>query len=159
MTKSKKTVIDITGTINVQKDIHTVFNYISDFRLDKNWRKEINETTIADTDTKLNNVVIEYSYLSKKVPNHKAALKCVEYIPNSIIVYQSLPENTFWLKNSRQTEAISNNITKITYQIEFDIAVVKYGLGFALPTFFIKYYTKTIMKKYLHKLKQILEAE
>lgn len=127
-------------------------------RLDKQWRKEINETTIIQEGNQQNSIVAEDSYLSKRVANYKATLKCIEYNNNASIVYQSLSENEFWLKNSRYVEKAPNNTTKITYKVEFDVAIVKHGLGFMLPVFIVKYYTQITMNKYLNKLKHILES-
>jgi hypothetical protein len=81
----------------------------------------------------------------------------LEYLLNELVVYESLPANLFWLKNSRQVEKIARDSTKLTYHLEFDADIVKYGIGFKLPMFFLRYYTKATMNKYLNKLKLILE--
>ena len=153
------TTLDITATLLVQKDPQTVFAYIADLRLDKNWRKEIKETVYTNPGPALGNMAIEESYLSKKVPAYKAALQCITYTPGKSIVYQSLPENAFYLQNTRRVEEISGQATKITYKLTFDVALVKYAIGFTLPNFLIKFYTQKTMRVYLQKLKHILETQ
>lgn len=63
----------------------------------------------------------------------------------------------FYVKNTRKVTYLSENESKIDYQIDFDIDLIKYALGFSLPTFFVKYYTKSVMNSYLRKLKKVLE--
>ena len=157
MGENNKTSINLVTTIIVEKDSQTVFAYMSDLRLDKNWRKEINETIVAESHLTIHSIAIEDSCLSKKVPHHKAVLRCVAYFPGKQVVYQSLPDNMFWLQNTREVEQLENNRTKIVYKLAFDPAVVKYALGFKLPVFIIKYYTQATMLSYLKKLKQLLE--
>src|SRR6476620_555733 len=93
-------IIQEEMSITINKDIETVFSFISDLRNDKFWRKEINSTT-TDGDPKLNIVAIEDSRLSKKMLNYIAKLECVEYAPNKSITYQTLP-NHYFLKSSRK---------------------------------------------------------
>ena len=157
MIETPKKLISVSGTITVQKNLTDTFRYLSDLRLDKNWRTEINETHLSEPELKPGAIATEDSFLSKRVPNYKAALKCTELLPDKAVIYESLPENPYWLKSSRQVEALSGNATRITYQLAFDIGVVKHGLGFQLPAFLLKYYTTLTLNKYLRNLKQILE--
>jgi hypothetical protein len=73
-------------------------------------------------------------------------------------VYQTLPASKFFLESNRQVEAVSPNETRVLYHITFDKKIVKQGLGFNLPTFIIYLVAKTDMKKYLTKLKSVIEA-
>lgn len=56
-------------------------------------------------------------------------------------------------------EPVAANESRVTYSIEFDKSIVKHGLGFGLPTFMISMVARTDMKKYLQKLKGILEEQ
>lgn len=149
--------ITVQSSIVIHKDIDSVFSYISDLRQDKNWRKEINETTLSTPGPALNSIATESSFLSKRVPDNKIKLQCVSYQSNNIIVHHSLPDERFSLMNSRQVEAMPDGQTRFIYEIAFDVNIVKHGLGFALPAFLVKYYTAQTMNKYLKKLKQVLE--
>jgi uncharacterized membrane protein len=149
-------IIKITHAISILVDCRTVFDYISNLENDKFWRKEINSTTVS-AKPQLNTVATESSFLSKRVPNNILTLKCTAFVENQQVVYQTLPDSVFYLKSDRKVEAISQNETKVIYAIEFDKSIVKHGLGFTLPVFIVEFVAKNDMKKYLTKLKTIVE--
>jgi hypothetical protein len=149
-------MIKVIATITISTDLKTVFDYISNLENDKFWRKEINDTTMA-TKPQLNARATESSYLSKRAPNNILQLICTDYLENKQIVYQTIPDSKFYLKSDRQVEAISQNETRVIYNIEFDKSIVKHGLGFNLPSLIINVVAKADMKKYLKRLKNVLE--
>lgn len=151
-------LIYASGTITICTDHQTLFEYISNLENDKFWRKEINFTTMSSL-PELGVLATEDSFLSKKVPNHILSLKCIEFQNNSCIVYETSPKSKFYLKSTRKVETISKKESRLIYTIEFDASVVKHGLGIGLPKFLIEFVTKSDMKKYLKKLKVILEKE
>lgn len=153
----KKKQIDITGSIIINKNNSKVFAYFSNFFNDPMWRKEINETEIKNYPATINTIIKQDSFLSTKIPHLLIQYKCTEFVPDKMIVCETTSDNKFWQRNTRITEAISENSTKVIYRIQFDIDIVKYGLGFYLPTFLIKYYTRKTMKKYLKVLRNNIE--
>jgi len=157
--RRRKKIIEVTRTICIKKDSATVFNYFSDLRNDKEWRSEINETKVLNPDPSIHTIAHEDSYLSKKVPNYVAKLICLAYVPNRRIVYQTMPENRYFLRSIREVDNLSDLETRITYSLKFDKAIVKHGIGINLPRFLVNYVTNSSMKKYLKKLKTVLEAE
>jgi hypothetical protein len=150
--------ITVTDFVIISTDYKAVFEYIANLENDKFWRNEINSTKMTSR-PKLNALAIESSYLSKRVPNHILQLVCTDFQENSRIIYQTVPESAFYLKSIREVEAISSTQTKVTYTIAFDKSVVKYGLGFSLPTFLVKFVAKSDMVKYLRQLKKNIEAK
>ena len=159
MIKSTAKNITVSSSIIINKDVHSVFSYVADLRLDKNWRKEINDTTLSTASPELSSIATESTFLSKKVPDNKIKLKCTIYQQDDLVVHESLPDEPLYLMNSRQVEPMPDNTTRLTYTIEFDTAIVKFGIGFNLPLFLLKYYTTQTMNKYLRQLKQILESQ
>jgi hypothetical protein len=159
MAQTNTPEITIESSILIQRDPITVFNYVSDLRLDKHWRKEINETTLVSPALGLGSRVVESSFLSKRVPANEITLTCSVYSEGEKIVYQSVPESAFNLMNSRSVTVTSPGITRFTYLISFDAAIVKFGLGFQLPRFLVMFYTRKTMGRYLAKLKTILESQ
>lgn len=149
--------INVERSIVINKDIETVFAYVANLRNDKNWRKEINDTTLSTPLPQLNSVARESSFLSKKVPARIATLQCTTFTPNESVAYTSLPTEDFYLANTRSVQAISPSTTRLTYSISFDIGIVKHGLGFSLPRFIIAWHTTKTMEKYLAALKAIFE--
>lgn len=149
--------IRCNGNIIIKRDIKSVFDFISDYRNDPIWRKEINLTNISTDKMGLETLLTEDSFLSKRNSHYISYLKCTEFIPNKTVTCETTPDAKFWAKSSRTVETIDNNNTKVSYELEFDPAIVKFGIGFQLPHFLLNYYTKSVMKDYLAVLKKNLE--
>jgi hypothetical protein len=152
-------IIEVQHHMIIRRRAGKIFEYVADMRLDKYWRDEINDTTL-DTDLPtLGSIATEDSKLSKRVPHHIAKLKCIIWQEGRQVVFETLPESTFYLKSVRELENLPDTTTRLTYMIAFDSSVVKHGLGFGLPAFFLKFYTKLKMTQYMKKLKNILESQ
>lgn len=150
--------IKVNGSINIPADLKKVFDFVANLENDQYWRKEINNTNMTGAPG-IDAIACEDSFLSKRVPSHTLTLICTVYRENRQVVYQTIPVSTFYLKTDRQVEFISANETRVLYHIQFDKDIVKHALGFSLPTFLIKMAAKAAMKKYLRKLKEVLELE
>ena len=148
--------IKVQGKISINKSASVVFAFIADLENDKLWRKEINDTKM-DGPAQLGVRARESSFLSNRVPANILELKCSHFILNESITYNTLPSSPFYLQSIRIVEAINDSQTKFIYEISFDKSIVKYGLGFNLPSFLIYLVAQKDMKKYLFKLKEILE--
>ena len=151
--------IDLTATVEVAADAPSVFAWISDYRNDPYWREEIKKVTLSTGSVERGSLITEVSFLSNRVPEYVSQLRCIAFSAGKSIVSETIPENKFWAKNSRSVEPLPGNRTRVTYRIQFDIAVVRHGLGFSLPAFFVKLYTRITMKKYLAVLKKKLEQQ
>lgn len=150
--------INTSKKVQIFSDHKTVFDYVSNLENDKFWRKEVNSTTM-DCKPQIGSVAIEDSFLSKKTPSNVLNLKCIKFIKNEKIIYQTLTDSSFFLKTIRQVEPITENRSLVTYTIKFDKSIVKHGLGFSLPKFIIYLITKRNMRIYLQNLKSILEYQ
>jgi hypothetical protein len=156
MTNKKR--IKTTGTILANKNICTVFDFFANPSNDKLWRTEINQSTLDGT-LQLGVIVSERSYLSKKASDHLIEMKCVQFDKNEIAIFETPDNAQFYEKSQRQVKAISDNITEITYTLEFDLQIVTYALGFPLPRFIVSLKASSDMKKYLRQLKKHLEND
>jgi hypothetical protein len=148
--------IKIEDSIIISRDINAVFDFISNLENDRYWRKEINSTMMKGK-PQVNTEATEDSFLSKRKPNHLSNLICKVYQENIQIVYETIPGSNYFLRSNRQVAPVLQNQTKLTYTVEFDKNIVKYGTGFALPEFIIHFVARRDMKKYLARLKQVLE--
>ncbi len=155
MTNEK--LIKTTGTILVNKNVVSVFDFFANPGNDKLWRAEINQSTL-DSTLQLGVTVSEYSYLSKKASNNLVELKCVQFDKNKIAIFETPANAPFYLKSQREVKAVSDNTTEIAYTLDFDNEIVNFALGFSLPKFIISIKAKSDMKKYLRQLKTKLEA-
>ncbi len=150
-------IIDITGSIIIKKELKQVFEYVSNYRNDKFWRKPINETAINTNQIEKGSLITEDIFLSSKIPHFFSNYICIEYQPYKSVIIETVIKDEFWSKNTRLVEAINDSSSKITYCYQVDIGIVKHGLGFSLPTFLVNLYTNMEMKMYLKALKRILE--
>jgi len=150
-------IIKTCGTILINKKVESVFDFFANPSNDNLWRKEINKSTIHGT-LQSGVTISEYSYLSKNAPNNLIELICVQYDKYKVAVFETRDNGQFYLKSQRQTKAITVNTTEIKYNIDFDIDIVKFALGFALPKFIVSYKAKSDIKKYLIQLKKQLES-
>lgn len=148
-----KTVQEIT----VQNSLENAFAFFCNPANDHLWRKEINETVVKRA-LQAGVLAYEYSRLSGKRPNNLVVLECTEFVPNSRVTFQSVPDSPFYLKSVRTVVAATNKETKLIYGLDFDTALVKFALGFSLPAFIIATKARGDMKKYLMKLKFLLES-
>ena len=153
---TSKKLIKTTGTIIVNKKAESVFDFFANPSNDNLWRTEINKSTL-DGILQLGVTISEYSYLSKKAPNNLTELKCVHFDRNKLAIFETPDNAQFYLKSQRQVKAISDNTTEIIYSLTFDIGLVKYALGFALPKFIVSFKADSDIKKYLRQLKTQLD--
>ena len=148
-------LIKTSGTIVINKNPEVVFNFFAHPNNDHLWRKEINKTIIDNT-LQVGVTINEYSHLSKRVPDNKLELKCVKYEINKIAVFETNENSRFYLKSERMVKALSENSTEVTYNLCFDKNIVKFALGFNLPTFIISMKANSDMNKYLKQLKKLI---
>lgn len=153
-----KTRIKATGSILVNKSAESIFDFFANPFNDNLWRTEIHKSTI-DGKLQLGATISEYAYLSKRVPNNLTVLKCVQFEQNKIATFETEETAQFYMRSIRQVNAISENTTAIIYTLYFDIDLVKYALGFALPKFIVSFKTDSDLKKYLRQLKTKLEND
>ncbi|MGG9964195.1 hypothetical protein [Ferruginibacter sp. SUN106] len=152
-------ILDITGTIIIPQNHQLVFEYFSNFANDKLWRKEVKATKVNSEKICVGTSITQYSFLSKKEPYYKSEFTCTEFAANKIMVCETNRGDQFWLKTTRQVTPLTENNTLITYRLQFDTAIVKHGLGFALPHFLVRIYTQQTMKQYLRVLKNSIAKE
>lgn len=86
-------------------------------------------------------------------------LKCVKFDKNKLAIFETHDNAQFYLRSQRQVKAISENTTEIIYTLDFDIGLVKYALGFALPKFIVSFKADRDIKKYLRQLKTKLDND
>lgn len=151
-------LIQTHGQIILQKNVADVFAFIANLENDSEWRKEINETKMNGP-AQLGAMAKESSFLSKRVPANILELSCTQYHLNEHITYTTLPSSSFYLQSTRKVEPLNEHSCRFIYEIKFDKAIVKHGLGFGLPSFLISLVAQKDMKTYLAKLKEVMEHQ
>ncbi|TAG52961.1 MAG: hypothetical protein EAZ27_11575 [Cytophagales bacterium] len=152
----ERKIIKISDTILVNNKPEKVFDFFANPSNDNLWRTEINQS-ILNGDLELGVKISEYSYLSKKIPNNLIELNCIDFDKNKLAIFETQSNSEFYIKSQRKVSAISDNKTEVIYTLDFDINLVKYALGFALPKFIVSLKANSDLKKYLKQLKTKLE--
>ncbi|TAH28418.1 MAG: hypothetical protein EAZ06_10100 [Cytophagales bacterium] len=152
----ERKIIKISGTILVNNKPEKVFDFFANPSNDNLWRTEINQS-ILNGDLELGVKISEYSYLSKKIPNNLIELNCIDFDKNKLAIFETQSNSEFYIKSQRKVSTISDNKTEVIYTLDFDINLVKYALGFALPKFIVSLKANSDLKKYLKQLKTKLE--
>lgn len=155
---TNKKLIKAAGKILVNENAESVFSFFANPANDNLWRKEINKSTL-DGPLQPGVTVSENSYLSKKAPNNLIVLKCIQFDKNKLAIFETPDNAQFYLRSQREVKAVSESTTEIIYMVAFDSDIVKYALGFALPKFIVSFKANSDMKKYLRKLKALLEFD
>lgn len=150
-------MIKIKAEIVIKRAVQETFAFFANPGNDPLWRQEINEARVSGP-IQAGVTVTEYSKLSSKKPNNKIVLTCIEFQENERVVFQSVDNERFYVRSTREVQKKAARETLVLYTIEFDPSIVKFALGFGLPAFLISFKAKGDMKKYLSKLKTLLES-
>lgn len=148
--------ITVSGIILIRKNTAEAFDYFANPENDVHWRTEINQSKLLGP-LQPGVMVEEYSFLSKKASNNLITFQCIELRKDQIALFETPKNSKFYLRSERKVRVIGENETEIQYHLTFDLEIVKYALGFSLPKWLIQWKAKSDMKKYLRKLKSILE--
>jgi len=143
--------------VQIKAHSSAVFAYVSSFANDVFWRAEVKQSVVSEEIPGIGSIITQVSFLSKQVPEYITVFMCTSFIPSESIVCETTEGSRFWSKSIRLVTPLGGGQSKFTYQLEFDAAIVKHGLGFSLPAFIVSFYTRHTMKLYLRKLKCILE--
>ena len=149
-------VICIEEKIIIRRSASEVFDFFAKPENDAMWRAEVNRS-LPGGEISLGVKLSEYSHLSKRQPDFRQDLTCVLFEPQRRIVFETPKDARFFLRSDRQVSVIGQNETVLIYNLSFDSGIVKHALGFALPGFLVRMKAKADQKKYLLKLKKILE--
>ncbi|WP_276483533.1 hypothetical protein [Paraflavitalea pollutisoli] len=150
-------LINVSGTILINNDVTTVFDFFANPANDALWRKEINKSEVAGP-LQEGVTVAEYAYLSKRTPNNLLELTCVQFIPNDSAVFETPGHSMFYLKSQRSVRSAADHATTVDYQLEFDKSIVAFAVGVSLPRLIISWKANRDLKKYLQQLKKCLES-
>lgn len=148
-------LIAIKGSIKLAVHITKAFAFVSNLDNDRVWRKEINVTKMSG-EPAFGVLAEESTYFSKRNSNQLLQLECTDFVENKLAVYTTISSSPFYLKSVRNLTEISNHETLFEYEVSFDPAIVKAGIGISLPRFIIQWGAQRDMKNYLKQLSKVL---
>ena len=147
--------VTVNRSVNINKPIKNVFDYIADGRNDPNWRDEVNEM-ILEGEVAVGGFQLERSKLGKhKNYETPTDITVLDY-PHKIVL-ETPKDYRLWLRSTRICESIDESTTRFSYELSFDKTMIKETAGISLPNFLVKFLYTLTVKKYLRQLKAILE--
>lgn len=153
---ASKRMIRSTGSILIQRKVEEVFRFFADPTNDPQWRTEVTRTTRTG-EPGAGTTVQEHSYLSKKAPDVVVELRCVQYEENERAIFETPDGAPSHRRSERRVSARPDGTTEVVYTLAFDTAIVKEALGFALPRYIVALKAGHDLKRYLRRLKAVLE--
>jgi hypothetical protein len=148
--------ITIKQSVNINASIEKVFDYIADGTKDPTWRDEVNEMILYG-EVAVGTLQIEKSKLGKH-DNYETPTDITVLERPYKIVLETPEDYRLWLRSTRIYESVDDRTTRFNYELSFDKAMVNETTPIPIPSIIVKWlYTLTI-KKYLGKLKGILEG-
>jgi uncharacterized membrane protein len=146
--------ICITRSVFISAPKEKVFIFFSHPENDKMWRSEIQESTFTGKDT-----FRQTSSLSRRITHYVKEYKIDSLQENQYISFKTVKGTSYDEQSFRKVISRGEGGSLVTYSICFNPDIVKYALGYSLPGWIVKLYTKQKAKKYLKNLRKILEEK
>lgn len=151
-------VIEVARRIRIAAPLPAVFALAADLRHDARWRREIHQTRLDAPAPGRGVVATEDAFLSPRCPHALTRLAYAAYEPDHYVRCTALHGEAAWQDVERRFQALGPAQTELTYTLRFEQAVVRRGLPFALPVWWLRWYTGWMMTRYLRRLQRLLEA-
>lgn len=151
-------IIEVERRVQIAAPLSIVFALAADLRHDARWRREIHQTQLDAPAPGLGVVATEDAFLSPGCPHALTRLAYVAYEPNYYVRCTALHGEAAWQDVERRFRAVGPDLTELTYTLRFEQAVVRRGLPFAPPVWFLRWYTGLMMTRYLGQLQRLLET-
>lgn len=151
-------VVEVTRRIRIAAPLPTVFTLAADLRHDARWRREIHQTQLDAPAPGPGVVATEDAFLSPSCPHALTRLAYVAYEPDAYVRCTALHGEAAWQDVERRFRALGPDHTELTYTLRFEQAVVRRGLSFAPPVWFLRWYTGLVLGYYLRRLQRLLES-
>jgi hypothetical protein len=132
-----------------------IFDYVSNLNNDPLWRSEVAKMELLD-EGKLGTVVIEYITVYKffHMTTPVEVLKMNRPMEFEI---ESLNTHPYWVHCRRTIEKVDEEHSKISVQLSFTLDNLKQAFPVLPPKQMVYHWYNPRMKRYLKKLKKILE--
>lgn len=148
-------LVQSTGSVKINAPIDKVFDLVSSPMNDHLWRSEVNDMTTNNESVMIGSWYREDAWIGIK-RNFITTTAVVEIEAPKRVIFVTPKSSPFYLK-SRRFFSHDNGVTTFKYVVDFDRKMIKETFGFnASPKIVMKLYSFQ-MKRYLKKLKQILE--
>jgi hypothetical protein len=151
-------VIEVQRRVTIAAPLPAVFALAADLRHDARWRREIHRTQLDAPAPGPGVVATEDAFLSPRCPHALTRLAYVAYAPDQYVRCTALHGEAAWQDVERRFRALGPAQTELTYTLRFEQAVVRRGLPFAPPVWFLRWYTGWMMTRYLRGLQGLLET-
>ncbi len=148
--------IQLVASIEIHVSPERVYAYVSDLRNDHAWRAEVERMDVSGGSA-VGCVITEhiriYRFFKIVTP---VEIKRLDH-PH-VFEIETQPSHPTWVHCIRSIELVSEGKSKITVQLSFTLDNLKQILPVEPPAVFVRMWYKPRMKRYLEKLKGMLES-
>ena len=149
--------ISFKESINIKKPIEEVFAFAADAVNDEFWRTEVHSIT-TNGPFEIGTIYIEDAFLGFHY-NYITKVKIKELKAPFYSIYETTSNNPFKLKSVREFSDIENDITKFTYTVFIEEALIYDILFYGVPLKLAENGYRGLMRSYLKRLKKRLERK
>ncbi|WP_327235698.1 SRPBCC family protein [Streptomyces sp. NBC_01317] len=147
--------VRIAQSITIDASQERVFQFVSDFRNDRQWRPEIRRVELRGPlmiGTQLVQEARLLGFFSLSV-----LTEVVELEPGRRLVTRTPPEYDAHIFNVRAVEVLSVDVVRFVYELSFDKAAVKKALRFTVPAGVVSTFYGAAVRRYLGTVKHLVE--
>ena len=145
------------ASIEIKAPPEVVFELAADTTNDYLWRDEVHQIT-ASGPFEVGTKYLEDAALGIH-KHYYTEVSLVELEQPFKAVYVTTKENPYYLKSSRMVKKISNNLTRLTYHVVIQKEMIQSITGLPLPAGLTSLVYSARMKKYLRKLRNVIESK
>ncbi|MFF2522304.1 SRPBCC family protein [Streptomyces liangshanensis] len=147
--------VRIAQSITIDASRERVFDFVSDFRNDRQWRPEIRRVELRGPlviGTQLVQDAKVFGFFSLSVLS-----EVVEFEPGRRLVTRTPADYGAHIFNVRAVEELSVDVVRFVYELSFDRAAVKKALRVALPAGVVSTFYGAAVRRYLGTVKRLVE--
>lgn len=149
--------ISLLESIHINASCEKIFDYISDVGNDPHWRPEVARMEVKG-ERKIGTVIIEYitiyRFFHVITPTEIRVLER----PGKFVVETPSTHPT-WVQCIRSVKDVGNGSSEFSVQLSFTLDNLKQITPIVPHSLFVRMWYRPRMKKYMRKLKKILEND
>ncbi|TNE95801.1 MAG: SRPBCC family protein [Deltaproteobacteria bacterium] len=148
--------VNVKKSVVINQPIEKVCSFVSNPMNDHLWRSEVNEMSIEGGELMEGAVIVEDAWIGLQ-RNFITKTEVIRLDCPYDALFITTKDNPFYLQSHRIFEALDENRTKFTYDVEFDVRMISETLGLNINPQLVARGYGFKMWSYLQKLRQVIK--
>jgi len=149
--------IKLKYSVVIEASQEEVFEFVANPLNDHLWRSEVNRIESSGEISAVGTEFLENAWIGIQ-KNFITITRLVEYKAPDRALFITVDRNPYFLKSDRIFSSLKDGKTLFTYKVDFDKKMVPKTFGINVRPSIVKKLYGILMKKYLRKLKSILDS-